>query len=99
MGCLLHDISHRKPLALEEGGVVGLPAEEVLEEVHAVHGAAGLEDHVPVVQPGLEVEDTLLVKPGLEHVLAVHLGPQVTVILCVISNCKMQYFTKVNHKN
>ena len=61
-------------------------AEEVLEKVHVVLGAAGAENHVPVVQSGLEVEDALLVEPGLEHVLAVDLGPQVAVILCVITN-------------
>ena len=34
-------------------------AEEVLEKVHVVLGAAGAENHVPVVQSGLEVEDAL----------------------------------------
>ena len=50
------------------------------------HSLTWLEDQVPVVQAGLEVHHALLGEPGGEHVLAVDLAPQVTVILGVVTN-------------
>ena len=45
-----------------------------------------LEDHVPVVQAGLEVHDALLGEPCCKHVLTVDLAPEIAVILRVITN-------------
>ena len=50
------------------------------------HSLTWLEDQVPVVQAGLEVHHALLSEPGGEHVLAIDLAPQVTVILGVVTN-------------
>ena len=47
---------------------------------------AWLEDQVPVIQASLEVHDALLGEPGGKHVLAVHLAPQVSVVLSVVTN-------------
>ena len=59
----------------EECVLVGLPPQEVLEEVHGVLGAAGGQDLVPVVQAHLGVEEALFAEAGLEHVEAEHLAP------------------------
>ena len=61
--------SHGQPLAAEEGGLGGFPAKEVLEQIHAVDGAARSEDHFPVVHPCLQTHHTLLVKPDNANLL------------------------------
>ena len=47
---------------------------------------AWFEDQVPVVEASLQVHHSLLGEPGSEHVLTVHLAPQVAVILGVVTN-------------
>ena len=43
-----------------------------------------LQDHRPVVHPSAQTQHTLLVEPGLEHVLAVDLGPEVAIVLSIV---------------
>ena len=61
--------SHGQPLASEEGGLGGFPAKEVLQQIHAVDGSAGSEDHCPVVHTSIQTHHTLLVKPDKANLL------------------------------
>jgi len=78
-------------LALQEGCLSGVPAEEVTEHVDGVTRATRLQDASSVFEPSSRIEGTIggFHEDGGEHVCAEDLTPEIAVVLSVVTSSEM----------